>query len=167
MECKASLNLLAKVITVGVIMLLVVLGRNSIQALINMGEMDMSGILIHSGILLFFIAIILGIYLYSPQKYILQEDQLIIKRPIGSLIIKLDDIMEIRKMVKAEFMGTIRIFGIGGLLGNFGHIICYIPQRKNLIYIKEKPGRKIFISPNDVYLANYLKALLDRNLIEQ
>ena len=45
---------------------------------------------------------------------------------------------------------------------NFGHITCYLSQRRNLIYIKTKAGKKMLISPDDVNFGNYLKTFLEK-----
>ena len=175
MGFKASLDILAKIITIGVILLLAVLGSNSTRVLLNMNNPDLQGILIHSGILIFFLAIIIGSYMFSPRKYILNEDQLIIERPVSLVVFALDDITEVTNVDSGKFIGTIRTFGVGGLFGyfgrfynkNFGHFTCYITQRKNLIFIKTKTGKKIFISPDDVNMGVYLRTyLLSRSSVE-
>ena len=161
------MDTLAKIMTLGVVILLVAIGQSSVRTLLKFNDLDFAIILIHSGILLLFVAILLGSYLYSPQKYKIQEGQLMIKRPIGHKAINLTDITEIRKIKKGEMSGTIRTFGVGGLFGyygkfhnsTFGSMTYYITQRKNMILLKTKAGKKIVISPDDISLADKLEEL--------
>ena len=159
------MDTLSKFLTLGVVALLVAIGRGSIKTLLRFSDIDKTTILIHSGILLSFIAIILGSYLFSPRKYELQNGQLIIKRLIGAKVINLTDIIEIRKINRGEMTGTIRTFGVGGLFGyygkfhnsTFGHMTYYVTQRKNMILLKTKDEKKIIISPDDVNMINKLQ----------
>jgi hypothetical protein len=112
-EYKASMDTLAKILTICVIVFFIYIGRNSVKTLLRFNEIDTTTILIHSGILLFFIATIVGSYLFSPKSYIVQDSFLSIKRPIGSVTINLSDIAEVRKIEKGEMSGTIRTFGVG------------------------------------------------------
>lgn len=167
LEFKASMDTLAKIITLGVVILLVAIGQSSFRTLLKFNDIDFTTILIHSGILLLFVAILLGSYLYSPQKYEIQDAQLIIKRPIGDKAVNITEITEIRKIKKGEISGTIRTFGVGGLFGyygkflnsTFGHMTYYVTQRKNMILLKTKAGKKIIISPDDINLADRLEEL--------
>ena len=155
-EYKASMDTLAKIITLGIIVLLVGIGYNSVKEI-----MDANGaqtiILVHSGILVLFVGILVGSYLYSPQKYEIKNEKLIIKRFINSKEINLNEINEIRKINEGEMSGLIRTFGVGGLFGyygqyhnpTFGDMNLYTTQRKNRILIKTKEGKKIVISPDD------------------
>ena len=111
-EYKASMDTLAKILTIGVIVLFIYIGRNNVKTLLRFNEIDTTTILIHSGILLFLIGIIIGSYLFSPKSDIIQDSFLFIKRPIGSVRINLSDIAEVRKIEKGEMSETIRTFGV-------------------------------------------------------
>lgn len=164
MEYKASLDTLAKGITIGVFILLIAIGQQSVRALLVANGNTIT-ILIHSGILLLFIAILLGCWLYAPQSYSLDSNALTINRPIGKVSIKLSDIKQVRILADNETKGTIRTFGVGGLFGYFGefytpglgHSTFYATQRKNIILIVTNSDKKIIITPDDISLADKLK----------
>jgi len=164
MEYKASFDTLTKVITMGMIVLLAVIGQRSVKAIL-VAQGDITTILIHSGVLLFFVAIIIGGYLFSTQKYLVDNNDLIIKRPIGDRKISIADIEEIRLIGEGNMTGTIRTFGNGGLFGyygkfynrTFGSMTLYTTQRANRVFIRTKGGSKIVISPDDLSLVDTLK----------
>jgi hypothetical protein len=167
MEYKASFDALTKVITVGVIVLLVVIGLRSVKALL-VAEGDTTTILLHTGILLLFVAIVVGGYLFSTQKYLVENNQLVIRRPIGERKISISDIAEIRLVTAGEMFGTIRTFGNGGMFGyygkyynrSFGSMTLYTTQKANRVFIRTKSGSKIIISPDDLSLVDKLKSEL-------
>src|SRR5258708_2546352 len=152
MEYKASLDTLAKVITLCVFVVLALIGRMSVKALFVAGG-DTVLVLFHSGIILLFILIIAFSYLFSTQSYAVENGNLIIKRPIGDRIISINDVVEIHPVEKGEMTGTIRTFGVGGLFGyygkyynkRFGSLTLYTTQRHNRIFIRTKSGDKIII----------------------
>jgi hypothetical protein len=164
MEYKASLDTLAKGITIGIFILLIVIGQKSVRALL-VAQGDTTTILIHAGTLLLFVAILLGCWLYAPKSYTLDSNELTINRPIGKVNIKLGDIKQVRTLADNEAKGTIRTFGVGGLFGYFGkfhtpgigHSTFYATQRKNKILIVTSNDKKIVITPDDNSLAEKLK----------
>lgn len=159
------MGMLVKLITGGVIILFLVLSQRQITALLKYEEIDTSSILAHAGILLLFVAILLLSYLFSTIRYKIQDGRLIINRPIGNIKINSRDITEIRKIKNRIF--TLRTFGSGGLFGfygkfynsKYGNMTWYVTQRKNLILLTTKNGKKIMISPDDVGLADKLEEL--------
>ncbi len=167
LEYKASMDILTKIITSGVVILLVAIGQSSFRTLLKFNDIDFTTIIVHSGILLLFVAILLGSYLFSPQKYGIQDGQLVIRRPIGDKTINLTNITEIRKIEKGEMSGTIRTFGVGGVFGSygkfynstFGHMTFYVTQSKNRILLRTKAGKKIIISPDDISMVGKLEEL--------
>ena len=171
MEYKASLDTLAKVITVGVFILFAVLGYRSVKAL-TVSQGDTTTILIHSGILLFFITTIVGCYLFAPQSYTLDNTDFTIVRPASNKKIKLSEIAEIRIVADTEMTGAIRTFGVGGLFGYYGKyytskigsMTFYATQRKNKIFILTKQGQKIIITPDDISIIEQLKEKSSTNL---
>jgi hypothetical protein len=159
MEYKASLDTLSKIITVVVIILLTTIAIKNVMEIID-GHGNLKRILIHGGILLLTIAIILICYLYRTTRYTITENKLVINRPVGNREINFSDISEIRIVDKADFFGTIRTFGNGGLFGYYGKFYnsklgsttWYVTQRRNRIFVHTKQGDKIIISPDDVTL---------------
>ena len=167
MEFKASLDTLSKALTAGVFILLITIGQKSVRALTAAhGETIL--ILVHGGILLLFVAILFGSYMYSVRSYSVTDDELIIQRPIGNRVIVCSDIKEIRKADKTEFSGTIRTFGNGGLFGYYGkfynaklgNMTWYVTQRKNSIIMLMKTGEKIIISPDDISMFDKIQAVI-------
>ena len=162
------MDTLSKFLTLGVVALLVAIGRSSFKTLLKYNDIDKTTILIHSGILLSFIAIILGSYLFSPRNYEIQNGQLVIKRLIGAKVINLTDITEIRKINKGEMVGTFRTFGSGGLFGyygkfynsTFGHMTYYTTQRKNMILLKTKE-RSLSLNQDGLHNYCYLLTMLE------
>jgi hypothetical protein len=96
-------------------------------------------------------------YLYHPQKYVLGNFDLFIKRPIGDVIIHVKDIREMRPVMDYEMKGTIRTFGVGGLFGYFGNyhnakigsFTMYGSQRNYWVIIYTKQGDVIMLTPDD------------------
>lgn len=156
--------------TFGVVILFIAIGRTSVRVLLGFDTIDAASIFIHSGILLLFITILLGSYLFSPQKYEIRERQLIIHRLAGGITINLNDIIEIRTIKKGELSGTIRTFGNGGLFAYygkfyhsaFGSMTYYVTQRKNMVLLQTDTGKKIVISPDDTNMANRLNELISK-----
>lgn len=163
MEYKASLDTLAKGITIGVIVLLLAIGQNSIRVLLN-SKGDMTANLLHSGILFMFVAIIMVSWLYAPNQYSIKDHELVINRPIGNVKIYLGDIKEARLLKNDEMNGTIRTFGVGGLFGYFGKFYTpgignstfYVTQSKNRILIITNADKNIIISPDDIEMIHKL-----------
>lgn len=164
MEYKASLDTLAKIITGVTIIIFVLIGYISVKA-IWVSEGNISTLLIHIIIILFFSSIILFSYLYAPKSYSVDDAQLIINRPISKVTITLSDIEEVREISNAEMTGAIRTFGVGGLFGYYGkyyapkigHLKLYATQRRNMVLILTKQGQKILISPDDIRIIEKLK----------
>ncbi len=170
MEYKASLDLLAKAITAGVIILLSVIGYQNVNALMDSnGE---SSILLIHGFGLLFIVLVLGItFIFSPQKYSLTNDSFIIHRIAGDVKIKLNEILEVRLLTKDEMNKTIRTFGVGGLFGYFGkfynsklgHQHFYASKRENRTLILLKNDKKIIVTPDELNLADAINSKIIRS----
>jgi hypothetical protein len=164
MEYKASLDTLAKGLTIGVFILLVVIGQQSVRTLLD-AKGDTTTILTHTGILLLSLAILLGSWLYAPKSYTVDNTNLSINRPIGKVNIQLNDIEQVQKLVDKEAKGTIRTFGVGGLFGYFGkfhtpgtgHSTWYATQRKNRVLIVTNNNKNLVITPDDLGLVDKLR----------
>jgi len=164
MEYKASLDTLAKIITIFVLLLFpFIIWTN--WNLISSVPGSVTFILIHTLPTILFIAAIAIGYIYSTKKYIIRNGDLVIVRPVKEKRILISDIEEARLVEKGEMFGTIRTFGVGGMFGYFGKyynsafgsITLYTTQKKNRIFIRTKQGNKIIISPDDVSLLEHLK----------
>jgi len=167
MDYKASTDTLCKIITAGVLVLFIAIGQNNVRSIISTNG-DIKPVLIHGGILLLFVLIFIGSYLYSTYKYSVKGDILIIHRPISNLEIKLSDIAEIRSIDSTDLSGTIRTFGNGGLFGYYGkyynskigNMTWYVTQKKNRILLRTQNEDKIIISPDDLGLLDEVKLSL-------
>lgn len=164
MEFKASLDPLAKIITIGAIILFIFIGQKSVKQII-IAQGDNIIILIHSGILMMLVLIIIGCWLFAPKSYSTYGGDLVINRPVGNVNIKISEIIEARVLNSNEISGLIRTFGNGGLFGYYGkfyntklkHLTLYTTQRKNRILIETSQGKKIVISPDDLSIVEKLK----------
>jgi hypothetical protein len=163
MEYKASLDPLAKGITIGGAALLLAIGQENVRALLAASG-DVQTIVLHSGPLLLFIAVLLGNWLYAPQSYTLDRSGLTINRPIGKVSIRHEDIKHVRLLAANETRGTLRTFGLGGFFGYFGkfyipgigHSTFYATQWRNKILITTCNNKKIVISPDDSSIVDKL-----------
>lgn len=161
---KASLDTFSIVLTVALFIIFGFLGYTSIRVLMSSQD-EIETILYHLSILLLFIAILLGSFLFAPQSYSLSNNEIIINRPIKNRKINIYDIEEVRIIPDTEIKGLIRTFGVGGVFGYFGkhynsklgNITLYATQRKNYILIQMKQGKKIIITPNDIKMLEKIK----------
>jgi amino acid transporter len=164
MEYKASLDTVARIVTVVTIILFFVIGYRSIKV-ITLLQSNKTSMLIYGGLLLLFIVIIIGCFLFSPQYYKVDNTYLTIVRPAQNKMVKLTDIEEIRPLEKDEMSGVIRTFGVGGLFGYFGkyyhpkigNMTFYATQRKNRILIETRQGLKLIITPDDQSIIENIK----------
>lgn len=162
-EYKASMGLTVRIITICVVVLFVGLSCNSVFQLIN-SNFNWHQIIIHSSTLLPFIGLLLLSYVLAPYKYIVEDDTLIICRPISNVHIPVGSINQIRLIEKAEMKGLIRTFGNGGLFGIYGKfyskalgsVTSYATQNKNYILVLAGK-RKFVLTPNDLELVAEIK----------
>ena len=167
MEYKASLDTLCKALTAGVFILFIAIGQKNVRAIFA-AHGDLTPTLIHGSVLLLFVVTVVISYLYSIKTYTLTDSELVINRPISNRVIKISDITEIRTTDSADYSGTIRTFGNGGLFGYYGkyyssplgNMTWYVTQRKNRILIRTKQSDKIIISPDDISLVEKVQAAL-------
>ena len=160
---KASLDSLAKGMSIAVLILFLGIGASIVYNLdsTNPTEMPLWAALLIESI---FLGIYLFWYLYAPQAYLVESDRIKIIRPIGKVDIRFNNISSIRLVDKSEIRTLIRTFGVGGLFGYYGYyyssslgkLILYTTQRKNLLVIEQKVGRKILLSPDDTSLVETL-----------
>jgi hypothetical protein len=164
-EYKASFDTLTKIITITVAIIFLSITLKTVNQL-STSQNNLKTLFIPAGILIFVIATLVGSYLLSIQKYIVEDSTLVIKRAFGDKRISIADIEEVRLIAKDEMRGTIRTFGNGGFFGYYGKyynkklgsFTLYSTQRKNRIFIRTKHGDKLVISPDDISLADVLKA---------
>ncbi len=165
MEFKASLDTLCKLLTAGAFLLIIWIAQKSVRELIAVRG-DLIPTLVHSGVILFLLGTLVFTYLYSTYAYSVNNNKLIIHRPVANRIIKISDINEIRVIDSKELSGTIRTLGVGGLFGYYGKyynskigsMTWYVTQQKNKILVRTGQGEKIIISPDDLSLIDKVQA---------
>jgi hypothetical protein len=164
---KASLDNLAKGMSIAILILFLGIGASMVYNLdpTNPNEIPLwAAFLIES----IFLGIYLFCYLYAPQAYLVESDRIKIIRPIDKVDITFNNISSIRLVDKSEIKTLIRTFGVGGLFGYYGHyyssslgkLTLYNTQRKNLLLIEQKVGRKILLSPDDTRMVETILAKL-------
>jgi len=154
---RASLDVLAKVITISSTLLLISLSTISIRALM-IANGDISEIALHSITLLFFFGIPLFSFLLSPKNYLVETDAIVIDRALGAIRIPFEHIKSFGKPEVSDMAGTLRVFGVGGIFGymgrfrnpKFGNMIFYATQRKNWVLIETDDNKKFIITPNEI-----------------
>lgn len=116
------------------------------------------GIAMHSTIALGVAAAVIALaYAWSPRSYAVADGSVVVRRPIGRVVIRLDGIREARPAVSDDFAGAIRLLGNGGLFGYYGSFSTsrlgrcwwYVTNRKNAVVVITDRGTTLF-SPDDV-----------------
>jgi hypothetical protein len=101
-----------------------------------------------------FIPILIGAWAYSPTKYLVSNESIKILRPIGPVIIQLNEILRIEEK-QIETFKTIRLIGNGGLFsftGSFynkpdGKFWMYA-KNNNFVMITTKEKKSV-LSPDE------------------
>jgi Ca2+/Na+ antiporter len=114
--------------------------------------------------------------LFRPQKYIITDNELEIKRTVGSVKIRLEDIKKVERIDETALRGIKRVFGSGGIFGYFGifknkelgTMRLYTTRKDERVYILTSEGKNIIISPdNSEEFVQALKTLTEKNKIGQ
>lgn len=165
MEYKASLDSLARGITIGIILLFAVLsGINTSRLFTHVG--DRLYMLVNIVVTALLIGLVVFCYAYRPAGYLVTDDHLVIKRPAGNVVIPASEIAEVRVLTRDDIKGLVRTFGVGGMFGYYGkhynfrlgHTTWYATRRNNLVLIRLNDKRKIVLSPDDIRMAAHLEA---------
>lgn len=91
---------------------------------------------------------------FSVREYVVREDRLVIKKPIGSFSLSYSQIIA-AKVVNSVNIGY-KVFANAGLFGYYGlfyskddndRVRIYATNLKQLVQIKTGDGKKIYISP--------------------
>jgi len=170
MKFEASLDTLAKVASMTIVVVDIVLGLLAFKD--YLGGHETASIRLE--FLTPFLAlggISLLCFLFAPISYTLTEKELIINRPLLSRKVDLTELIRIRKVSKEEMSGTIRTLGVGGLFGYygkfandlFGEMNYYVTQRKNYLVLITKEKDVLVLSPNDETLFDRLNEITNHN----
>lgn len=115
------------------------------------------------------VPIVLSAWLFHPLGYVLDEECLHIRRPIGNLRIPYKDIENIGYISKEELGNCARLFACGGLFGyfgtyisnKFGKINMWCTNKDGMIFIIQNDEKITLISPSD---SDLFIALMNDNL---
>ena len=163
MHSTATLDKLAKIITVFILLLLLFIGYQILDR--GEGPVTIGRAILDS--LLFFVVVFC--YFYSTKGYSIQNGKLVIERPIGKKVISLKKLKGIYDYKKIEKGFTMRTFGNGGLFGYFGYFTndkigrfkLFSTKRKDF-YILDFGKEKIGISPDQPEFVEALKGYINK-----
>lgn len=144
---SAPYDNLVKVVSNGAVIILLLLLFNIVHNGLNSKTIGLGLI----------IPIVLVIWLIHPSGYLLDVDGLKIRRPIGSMIIPYENILNVNSVFKEDIGPYVRLFGCGGLFGYFGtymsksmgKFIMWCTNKDNMVIIEKKDESIILISPSD------------------
>ncbi|MFT3824066.1 MAG: PH domain-containing protein [Chitinophagaceae bacterium] len=149
---KASLDTVAKILTIGitVVFALCLLLQISI---IKSGQ----GVGIAFGISMLLVVVYIVCYLLHPTEYSITSTHLVIHRPIGKVMIAKTDIFSVAPVDPEQMKWTIRTFGVGGLFGYFGKfanskigsMTWYATRRDSMLMITTTDHKRIVITPDE------------------
>lgn len=111
---KASLGSSARIITVAVtVMFLVIIAGQFIY-------FKNDGLLVTNLVIALLPLIYLVVFALSPKEYIINHEELVIKKVMGKTVIRRASIVGIEILQQKDVSGALRTFGVGGLFGYFG-----------------------------------------------
>ncbi len=64
--------------------------------------------------------IYLVVFMMSPREYVINHEELVIRKVIGKTVIRRASIVGIEILQHKDISGAVRTFGVGGLFGYFG-----------------------------------------------
>lgn len=152
-EFKAPYSRFVKVVTIATTTLLISLSTYFLYILTTVDEGSIA-FLAPLPIVLTLLLIIP--FLFSPRGYALTEAGVLIKRPIGGILIPYGNIANVRVVTEGLGRG-IRLWGSGGLYGfiglfhikNLGRVWVYATDHNKMVLIETRQGTKYIISPDD------------------
>ena len=148
---KATLDKLAKGITIGTTMLFAAI--IVLQRVLFTDGGHVTAIMVT----LLLLSIYLGIYLFRPTAYEIRSQQVIIHRPLRNKILERVNISKAELLGPSALRHTIRTFGNGGLFGYYGkfsnakigNMTWYATNRANAVLLEMTGGDKIVITPDN------------------
>jgi hypothetical protein len=151
MTYKASLDNLAKGVTIGISILFATIIFGQFLA-VKDADRAVPVYITLTLLLIYFIAFAL-----RPINYMLTSNDLIIHRLFADVKIQRSQIKSIKLLDKSATGWSIRTFGVGGLFGYYGKffnsklgsITWYATRRDGMILIVTMDNRKIIVTPDD------------------
>ncbi|HXS56398.1 MAG TPA: PH domain-containing protein [Hanamia sp.] len=151
MTYKASLDNLAKAVTMGVTILFAFIIFGQFSIIKDAGRATPIYTTV-TCVLVYFIALA-----FRPINYMLTSDHLIIHRLFADVKIQRSQIKSVELLDKAATSCSIRTFGVGGLFGYYGKfantklgsMTWYATRRDGMILVITMDNRKIIVTPDD------------------
>lgn len=151
MTFKASLDGLAKGVTIGVSLLFSVIVVGQVYLYLSGSHLS-AFITVITILAVYFVT-----YSFRPIDYDITDEQLIIHRTINDVIIKRQDIKHVTPISKDQMKWTIRTFGVGGLFGYYGKFVnsklgdmtWYATRRDKTVLIETVDNKKLIVTPDE------------------
>jgi hypothetical protein len=155
MKFTASLDKLAKIITISSILIFIFTIAFP-YFLQSPSEMGIEAILIPVFLLIIFFAL----FIFRPISYSITDQEVIIHRTWKDVKINRKDIQNVEKLGENVAQNTLRTFGVGGAWGYFGkfshssygNMTWYVTRRDKLVLLKVSESKKIVLSPDELEL---------------
>ncbi|MCC6589004.1 MAG: hypothetical protein IT168_20065 [Bryobacterales bacterium] len=102
-------------------------------------------------------ALIIGLaYAYSPRSYRVTNEEIAIRRLVGSVSIPIGAITELRNATPEDLRGSLRLFGSGGMFGYYGlfrtsrlgRAWWYVTDRSRMVVVVTDTGTSL-LSPEN------------------
>ncbi len=150
MKYKASLDNLAKIMTVGVTVVFAVIIMKQIEAIKE--EPTITSFLVAGGFMLIYIWTLL----FRPLNYQVTDKYLIIHRPLKDVIVERKTIASVERLDDVTVQKSVRTLGVGGLFGYFGKyanrkngsMTWYATKRNHAVMICTDDNKKIVLTPD-------------------
>jgi hypothetical protein len=102
---------------------------------------------------------------FAPLKYYMTPETMGVSRIGPDIVIRLDEVESLQSAKASDFTLTLRVFGSGGLYGNFGLFrnaqlglfrAC-MTRREPLVVVRMKTGKPIVLSPDapDAFIQSF------------
>ena len=131
MKYKASLDITSKIITVGIILFSIIICFAAIQEFSRSSHTITSNFSVIL-VTLFLILLILICYLFSTKFYELENNYLIIHRPIGPINFPISEIKEITKIEELQCIRYLMLF-YNLINSTRYHHICWLTDDDSII----------------------------------
>lgn len=136
----------------------IIVGLSALFAWISyltLSEGGLTGLIILLSLIMLFFLIIVLPYLFSPRRFILTANGVLIKRHLKSILIPYSDISNVRRI--SWNWRAVRLSASGGLYGFFGLFYIqglgrtwmYVTDRSKMVLIETKQGKKYIVSPSN------------------
>ncbi|MBL0024023.1 MAG: PH domain-containing protein [Saprospiraceae bacterium] len=151
MKFDASLDIRAKLTSIGVVILFVLI------MYFQIGWIDRDGAIVPYMTAGVFIIILSGTFIFRPLYYSLTNQDIIINRPVVNVVISREHINSIRMLEPGSLNWSLRTFGVGGLFGYFGkfyksglgNMTWYATRKYPAILLLTNDDKRIVITPDD------------------